>query len=108
MATLAAVADCSAPASEIVFSYVDQSYFGQKSGADGEIFANLQQSVSSMGEPFLSGFDPQELAGELTQVGMLLQEDIDDSALLQQYDPSNRNGFQASDRSHIARAEVKA
>jgi methyltransferase (TIGR00027 family) len=108
MATLAAVANCSAPASEIVFSYVDQSYFGQQSGADGEIFASLQQSVSSMGEPFLSGFDPQELAGELTQVGMLLQEDIDDSALLQQYDPGNRNGFQASDRSHIARAEVKA
>ena len=107
MATLTAIANCSAPTSEIVFSYVDQSYFDQRSGAEAEIFAHLQQSVSAVGEPFLSGFDPQELAGELATAGIQLHEDIDDIVLSQQYDPEGRNGFQASSRSHIARAEIK-
>lgn len=108
MATLMAIANCSAPTSEIVFSYVDQSYFEQISGAEADIFAHLQQSVSAMGEPFLSGFDPQELAGKLAGVGMQLHEDSNDIVLMQQYDPDGRNGFQASSRSHIARAEIKA
>ena len=43
-----------------------------------------------MGEPFLSGFDPQELAGELATAGMQLREDIDDNVLSQQYDPEGR------------------
>ena len=107
MATLTAIANCSAPASEIVFSYVEQSYFDQRSGAEAEVFAHLQQAVSAVGEPFLSGFDPQELAGELATAGIQLHEDIDDIVLSQQYDPEGRNGFQASSRSHIARAEIK-
>ena len=107
MATLAAIANCSAPGSEIVFSYIDQNYFSKQPGEDEDIFAGLQQSVSAVGEPFLSGFDPQELAGELAKAGLLLKENIDDGALLQQYDPSGSNGFQASNRSYIARAIVK-
>ena len=107
MATLAAIANCSAPDSEVVFSYVDQQYFEQASGREAEIFAQLQEAVSSMDEPFQSGFNPLELAGDLANTGLLLEEDIDDVALQQRYDPDDLNGFKSAARSHIGRARVK-
>jgi methyltransferase (TIGR00027 family) len=107
MATLAAIAHCSAPGSEVAFSYVDQEYFGPGSGRDAEVFTRLQEAVSSMDEPFLSGFHPHELAGDLAKAGLQLEEDMDDIALMQRYDPDGLNRFKSAARSHIGRARVK-
>ena len=107
MATLAAIAHCSAPGSEVAFSYVDQEYFGPGSGRDAEVFTRLQEAVSSMDEPFLSGFHPHELAGDLAKAGLQLEEDMDDIALMRRYDPDGLNRFKSAARSHIGRARVK-
>jgi methyltransferase (TIGR00027 family) len=107
MATLAAIAHCSSPGSEVAFSYVDQEYFGLGSGRDAEVFARLNKAVSSMNEPFLSGFHPHELAEDLAKAGLKLEEDMDDIALMEHYDPEGLNRFKSAARSHIGRARVE-
>jgi methyltransferase (TIGR00027 family) len=107
MATLAAIAHCSSPGSEVAFSYVDQEYFGLDSGKDAEVFAQLNKAVSSINEPFLSGFHPHELAEDLAKAGLKLEEDMDDIALMEHYDPEGLNRFKSAARSHIGRARVE-
>lgn len=65
LATLRAVANAGAPGSELVFTYVDQIEFvpgGSRSLGD----ANAK-AAATMGEPYLSGFDPKEIANDLMQ-----------------------------------------
>ena len=106
LATLRAIADCAAPGSELVFSYVDQAAFG--AGAMAEEFQALQQSVANLGEPFVSGFDPAALAVELHAIGLELIEDRDDTQLVARYDPQGLNGLRPSARSRITRVRVPA
>jgi len=106
LATLAAVARCARAGSEIVFTYIDQEAFRSDPGSEGGSLAALQQSVKSVGEPFLSGFDPHALAQELLAVGLELQEDLADADLVQRYDAHGANGLRPASRSRIARARV--
>jgi methyltransferase (TIGR00027 family) len=105
VAALAAVAQASAAGSELVFSYIDQAVFG--AGPEGADFRALQASVASIGEPFLSGFHPATLSGELGALGLELLEDLDDAHLVTRLDPQGRNGLRPSGRSRIARARVR-
>jgi methyltransferase (TIGR00027 family) len=104
-ATLAAVAQASAAGSELVFSYIDQAMFG--AGPEGADFRALQESVASIGEPFLSGFHPATLSDELGALGFDLLDDLDDVHLVARLDPEGRNGLRPSGRSRIARARVR-
>jgi methyltransferase (TIGR00027 family) len=63
--TLRSIASCSAPGSELVFTYLDDRIFLSPS----ERFLKMSESVRSVGEPFQSGFDPKRLAGDLRHVG---------------------------------------
>jgi O-methyltransferase involved in polyketide biosynthesis len=103
-ASLRAIADCALPGSELVFSYVDQAAFG--AGAMAEEFQALKRSVASLGEPFVSAFDPATLASELHGIGLDLLEDRDDTELVARYDPQDVNGLRPSARSRIARVRV--
>ncbi len=103
-ASLNAIAHCGAPGSELVFTYLDEEVFRSTSASDP--FAELQRSVTSMGEPFLSGFDPKALAEELLNVGFELAEDLDDIQVGERYDPTGVNGLRPSKRSRIAKARV--
>lgn len=105
LATLAAVARASASGSELVFSYVDQAVFG--SGPDAAGFQAMQRSVASIGEPFLSGFDPATLAAELEALGLVMLEDLDDVELVARLDPQGLNGLRPNHRSRIARVRVR-
>jgi methyltransferase (TIGR00027 family) len=105
LSTLGAVAAASAAGSELVFSYVDQAMFS--AGPEAADFQAMQKSVSSIGEPFLSGFDPATLADELGTLGLDLLEDLDDVQLVARLDPQGRNAFRPSSRSRIARARVR-
>ena len=106
LATLRAIAGCAAPGSELVFSYVDQVAFG--AGAMADEFQALQRSVADAGEPFLSGFDPGTLAGDLQAIGLGLIEDCDDTQLVARYDPQRINALRPSIRSRIARVRAPA
>ncbi len=106
MATLASVARCSAPGSELVFNYVDQKWFEEGEESLSERYAELSRDVHALGEPFISGFHPEELAGDLAEVGLELLEDMDEFQMMARYDPDAVNGFKPIDRSHVALARV--
>ena len=106
MATLASVARHSAPGSQLVFSYIDQALFDAGTGAERQAFSELEQSVESVNEPFISGFSPADLARDLAGVGLVLEEDLSDSQLAAHYDPDGLNGFRSTAKSRLARVGV--
>jgi O-methyltransferase involved in polyketide biosynthesis len=97
-ASLRAMADSAAAGSELVFTYLDQQAFESSLVAHAEI----GRSVASIGEPFLSGFDPATLARDLLAVGFDLLEDLDDYQLVERYDPHGLNGLKPAKHSRIA------
>jgi methyltransferase (TIGR00027 family) len=103
LATLRSIASCSPPASEVVFTYLDEQVFQ----AQSESFRALEQRVAAIGEPFLSGFDPAELAGNLAACGLDLVEDLSGSEAAARYDRSGERGLGQSMFSHMALARVK-
>ena len=106
MLSLGDIASCGAPGSELVFSYIDQALFTASATPESNAFDELQQSVASMGEPFLSGFDPAALEHDLRGVGLELEENLDDHQLLERYDRPGLSGLRTGDRSRIARAKL--
>ena len=104
LATLRAVANIGAPGSELVFTYVDQIEFvsgGSRSPGD----ANAK-AVAMMGEPYLSGFDPKEIANDLMYVGLELIEDLDGQKMSERYRRTEANTLQPPVSMHIALARV--
>jgi methyltransferase (TIGR00027 family) len=102
LATLRSIASCSPAASEVVFTYLDERLFQ----AQSDSFRELEQRVAAMGEPFLSGFDPAELAANLTACGLNLVEDLSGGEAAARYDPDGEHNLRQSMFSHIAVARV--
>lgn len=107
LATLRAIAAHAPPGSELVFSYMDQAILDPSYSAP-QSFQDLRNQVAAAGESFQSGFDPQTLAAELRELGLLLMEDLDGDQLLAQYDSAGSNGLQSAAAAHIAHARVIA
>jgi methyltransferase (TIGR00027 family) len=105
-ATLDSVARCGAAGSQLVFSYIDSDLFGDQSGEDGQAFSELQESVARMGEPFVCGFEPNTLVGDLKGRGLLVEEDVSDAQLAARYDPAGENRLGVSDKSRLARVRI--
>jgi len=70
LATLRAEATCGAQGSELVFTYVDQIEFAPDRSRS--LHNENAQAVAMMGEPYASGFDRNEIANDLTRVGLEL------------------------------------
>jgi len=105
LTTLRAIASCASPGSELVFTYVDKAVFAPEF-AGSESFERLRSSVASIGEAFLSGFDPATLAEELRECGLTLLEDLSGEENAARYDKGGVNGLRSSGAAHIARARV--
>jgi methyltransferase (TIGR00027 family) len=102
LATLRAVANIGALASELVFTYVDQIEFvsgGPRSLGDANV-----KAVAMLGEPYLSGFDPKEISNDLMHVGLELIEDLDGQKMSERYNRTGANALQPPVSLHIARA----
>ena len=106
MSTLESVARCCAPGSQLVFSYVDQVIFDDMPAEHEDDILQLQQTVQSVGEPFVSGFHPDKLEAQLRDIGLELEEDLDDLEIIERCDPTNRNELRSSSISRIARVRV--
>jgi methyltransferase (TIGR00027 family) len=104
LATLRAVATCGAPGSELVFTYVDQAEFAP--GGSTSPHNSNAQAVAGMGEPYVSGFNPREIASDLDQVGLELVEDLDGKRMSERYRRGGANGLRPPDSMHIALARV--
>jgi methyltransferase (TIGR00027 family) len=101
-ATLRSIAACSHPGSELAFTYVDARMLTSTS----KEFLELAQTVASMGEPFLFGFDPNTMAAKLRSCGLTLVEDLDNVQVAARYARPDLNRGGASRFSHLALARV--
>jgi len=106
VAALSAMANGAAAGSEIVFTYLNEEVFDSRKAPASARFAELQRTVAEVGEPFLSGFDPNALPQLLATIGLHLIEDFADSQLVARYDPKDANGLRPSSHSHVARASL--
>jgi methyltransferase (TIGR00027 family) len=103
LATLQAVAAVSAPESEIAFTYVDERAL---EAGRSDLMDRLRAGPASLGEPWLSGFDPRTLPATLGEVGLELVEDLDGRALTARYCADRSDGLSAGVVGHVARARV--
>jgi methyltransferase (TIGR00027 family) len=102
MATLRAVATSSAARSELVFTYVDQIEFG--AGGRRAPDQSTAQAVARIGEPFMSGFDPDEIATDLKRAGLDLVEDLGGHQLAERCGRTGDNALRPPASMHIALA----
>jgi hypothetical protein len=58
------------------------------------------------GEPYKSGFDPEEIANDLKHVGLELIEDLDEWKMSERYRRAGANSLQPAASLHIALALV--
>jgi methyltransferase (TIGR00027 family) len=105
LATLGAVATCAARGSELVFTYIDQIEFDSTtvSGLVRDLNAG---ALTSMGEPLVSGFYPNDLAKDLQRVGLELVEDLDGQMMSERYGRAGTNPLRPQASSHIALARI--
>lgn len=106
LATLAAIASCALAGSELVFSYLDHSLLGSD-GAHGPM-QRARAQVASLGEPWVSGFDPDQLDSDLQGTGLELVENLGPEELGARYCAGRTDGLNPTPGSHVARAQVVA
>ena len=104
LATLRAIANAGAPGSELVFTYIDQTEFAP----GGSRTLSDAKAVATMGEPYLSGFDPKEIANDLVHAGLELIEDLDGPRMSERYAREGANALRPGPSMHIARARVRS
>jgi methyltransferase (TIGR00027 family) len=103
-ATLDSVRSIAAPGSELVFDYFDQSCFDPAN--QSQDVRSYFASVASLGEPFLSGFEPASLARELASHGFVLVEDLGPKELDERFFTGRGDGLRALEFGHLAHARV--
>jgi methyltransferase (TIGR00027 family) len=103
LATLAAIASCSAPGSELVFSYLDERLLDT---AESDALRRTREQVAAAGEPWVSGFRPQQLADDLAGTGLELLENLGPDDLAERFCAGRADGLAPSRGSHLARARV--
>lgn len=104
LATLRAISCCAPPGSELVLSYLDQGLL-DSADEDGAI-QRARAQVASIGEPWVSGFDPVRLRSDLRSAGLELIEDLGPKELTARYCAARTDGLKPSIGSHVARARV--
>jgi methyltransferase (TIGR00027 family) len=101
-ATFKSIAACAPAGSELVFTYFDERLFHLPS----ESFREMERRVASIGEPFLSGFNPAMLAQNLADCGLTLLEDLDGFGVAARYERTGEKSLGQSTFSHMALARV--
>lgn len=105
VATLRSIATSGAAGSEIVFNYLDQGTFDSSTTGDE---ATLRKFFASLGEPWVSGFHPAQLAGDLNAVGLQLIENFGRDDLRDRYCAGREDGLEPFAGEYLALAQVVA
>jgi methyltransferase (TIGR00027 family) len=105
LATLLGIAESSAPASEVVFTYIDQRALEDGSSATMD---RMRAARAAENEPWVSGFDPTTLADDLRALGLELMEDLGGLGLSERYLARRTDSLLLGRAGHIARAGVAA
>lgn len=101
LATLAAIARCATPGSELVFTYIDSAVLDAQRG-DGDLSA-ARQALATSREPWVSGFRPEDLRAVLAGCGFDLVEDLSGGDLVERY-CAERADFPSTGEMHVALA----
>jgi len=102
LATLRAIAESSAPGSELIFTYIDQA------ALEAPALRAMLEKRASRGEPWVSGFDPATLSATLSSLGLTLLEDLGGGELVSRYCAGRGDGLSAGAAGHTVRACVGA
>ncbi len=106
LATLEAIASCAPAGSELAFSYIDQSLL--ESDDAPSPMQRARALVASVGEPWVSGFDPDQIDGDLRRAGLELVENLGPDELGARYCSGRSDGLHPSPGSHLAHARVSS
>ncbi len=101
-ATWRALRTVGAAGSELVFDFVHPDLFAVDAPAVRGIFARTQR----VGEPIVTGLDPDTLGGELATAGWTLVETLDAAAIDRRWFAGRTDGFRARPLAHLACARV--
>jgi methyltransferase (TIGR00027 family) len=95
-----------APGSMIVFTYIAQPSSSDR--AARAAFDGLAAHAAAQGEPWITSFEPPELARELDDVGLALVEDLGSTESIARYFRGRTDGLRPGSAGHLARATVPA
>jgi methyltransferase (TIGR00027 family) len=104
LATFAAIASCALAGSELVFSYLDQRMLD--ADVAPERLQRARAQVASLGEPWVSGFDPDEVDSLLRGAGFAMVENLGPEQLAERYCAGRADGLSPTLGSHLAHARV--
>jgi methyltransferase (TIGR00027 family) len=100
--TLRIIADLSAPGSELIFDYADDTAFDPARISDRE--KKLQSITRQTGEPMKSGFVPEELEAGLSRFGFGTVENLDPAAIEERFFSNRADLYHAFDTAHFMHA----
>lgn len=101
--TLRSIVSVAAPGSELVFDYVTADLFKPEASERVKL---TQQIVRSLGEPWISGFEPSTLGSELSTVGIRLIENLSPDEIQTRYFKYRTDGFRRPELIHFARTVI--
>jgi methyltransferase (TIGR00027 family) len=104
LATWGAIAEVAPAGSTVIFDYLDTDAFVPGKAARRVQF--MIEIVSRVGEPMLTGFDPNNLPADLARLGLRLQEDLGPTDIETRFFKGRPDGYHACEHAHFARAEV--
>jgi methyltransferase (TIGR00027 family) len=109
VATLVLMGKCSAPGSDVVFSYFARQEM-EDDFPKAQGMAQTGQAAARAGEPWLSGFDPSQLPSILRSAGCQLVEDLGGADLDGRYCRTRTDGLSIGQFHpvHIAHARSKS
>lgn len=102
--TLTATRSCATPGSQFVLDYMLPEFVSLDSG--NARVAEHARTVANMGEPFLTGFTPEEFRREMQSLGWDVLEDLGPDAYGERYFRGRSDGFWPSGAKRLAWAQV--
>lgn len=102
-ATLNDIVNMSVSGSGVVFDYWDKDAFDPNKASNR--VKSLIESSKSIGEPIITGFDPDGLSKELAPLGLRVVEDLGPAEIREKYRLEDI-GYNTSQHVHFVRAEV--
>jgi methyltransferase (TIGR00027 family) len=104
LATLRSIAASAAAGSEIVFDYIEAAALApERASEEAERMVAERRATD---EPYLSGFDPMRLAGDLAPLGIELIEDLGPRDIEARYCAGRADGLRFTAPGHLVRART--
>jgi methyltransferase (TIGR00027 family) len=102
--TWRAVSSMAAGGSVLIFDYLEADAFIPARVA--RRVRIMQEIVSRIGEPLITGFDPAALAGDLARQGLSLHENLTPDDIQERFFEGRPDGYHACEQAHFALAVV--